>query len=255
MNKRPILIFLFLITILFSCRRQRISVAVPDAGEEKGLNVQQIDFEYFSSKSKITYKDASDNITANVNIRMKKDSIIWLSVSKIGIEGVRSIITKDSIFIDNKLQNQFLAYDFKTLSEKFNFNLTFDLLQAAILGNLPLEKNNKEKIKLVREKDFYMLRQKEDSVSVDSYISPDNMKVKKLLMVEQPTNNVLTLDYENFSLLNNFLFPYNSLISLQYKSPEGYYNTLVTIQHQKVEISEKELKFPFHVPRKYDRKQ
>jgi hypothetical protein len=80
------------------------------------------------------------------------------------------------------------------------------------------------------------------------------MKLKKILMVEQPTNNSLTLDYEDFSMLNNFLFPYSSLISLQYQSPQGYYNTLVTIQHLKAEISDKELKFPFNVPNKYDRK-
>ena len=126
-------------------------------------------------------------------------------------------------------------------------------LQAAILGNLPLSRKN-VKGKITREKDLYLLRQKEDMVTIDNYISANNMKLKKILMVEQPANNSLTLDYENFNKLNNFLFPYSSLVSLQYQSPQGNYNTVVTIQHLKAEISDKELKFPFNVPQKYDRK-
>ncbi|QHT70569.1 DUF4292 domain-containing protein [Rhodocytophaga rosea] len=107
---------------------------------------------------------------------------------------------------------------------------------------------------MIKEKDFYLLRQNDQQVTIDNYISADNMKLKKILMVEQPTNNSLTLDYENFNMLNNFLFPYSSLISLQYQSSQGHYSTLVTIQHLKAEISDKELKFPFNVPQKYDRK-
>jgi hypothetical protein len=184
---------------------------------------------------------------------MKKDSIIWLSVSKVGVEGVRSMITQDSIFVLDKLKNEYTVYDFKSLSEKFNFSISFELLQAAILGNLPMSRK-RSKAKVIKDKDHYLLRQNDQSVTIDNYISADNMKLKKILMVEQPTNNSLTLDYEDFNMVNNFLFPFKSLISLQYQSSQEKYNTLVTIQHLKAEISDKELKFPFNVPQKYDRK-
>jgi hypothetical protein len=184
---------------------------------------------------------------------MKKDSVIWLSISKLGVEGARSLITKDSIYIIDKLKNEYTVYDFKTLSEKFNFTITFNFLQAAILGNLPISQE-KDKAKIVKAKDYYLLRQNENSVTIDNYISTENMKLKKISMVEQPSNNSLTLDYEDFKMLNNFLFPYSSSVSLQYESSQGYYTTLVTVQHQKVEITEKELTFPFNLPQKYDRK-
>jgi hypothetical protein len=253
MNKSLFILLCCFGIIASACKRQKITATPTVATENTEFTVQEIDFNYFNSKSKITYKDAENNLTATVNIRMKKDSIIWLSISKVGVEGVRSMITQDSIFVADKLKNEYTNYDFKSLSEKFGFTITFDLLQAAILGNLPMARK-KEKVKLIKEKDFYLLRQNDQQVTIDNYISADNMKLKKILMVEQPTNNSLTLDYENFSMLNNFLFPYSSLISLQYQSSQGYYNTLVTIQHLKAEISDKELKFPFNVPQKYDRK-
>jgi hypothetical protein len=252
MNKLSCILFFCVIFISFSCKRQKISLT-PTTTEVNNLSVQEIDFTYFSSKSKITYNDAENNLNAIVNIRMKKDSLIWLSISKIGVEGARSLITKDSIYVLDKLKNEYSVYDFQTLSEKFNFNITFDFIQAAILGNLPLSPKN-EKVKLVKERDHYLLRQNKNSVTIDNYISTENMKLKKLLMVEQPSNNSLTLDYEDFKIINNSLFPYSSLVSLKYESSQGYYNTLVSIQHQKVEITDKELKFPFNVPQKYDRK-
>ncbi len=254
MNKLSCFAFIFFIAISsFSCKRQRIST--PNAVETDlgGVTIQEIDFNYFNSRSKVTFTDAENNVTATVNIRMKKDSIIWLSVSKLGVEGMRSVITQDSIFVLDKLKNEYTAYDFASLKEKFNFNITFDILQAAILGNLPLSRK-KTKEKIIKENDLYLLRQKENTITVDNYISAENMKLKKISMVEEPTNNSLTLNYENFNMLNNFLFPYSSLISLQYQSSQGNYTTVVAIQHLKAEISDKELKFPFNVPQKYDRK-
>jgi hypothetical protein len=253
MNKTPILFILFTI-LFFACKKPASVSVAPTEEDYSNIKVQEIDFEYFKSKSKITYQDATRDETATVDIRMRKDSIIWLSVGKLGFEGLRGLITRDSIFVLDKLNNEYLTYDFKSLSEKFNFTITFDLLQAAILGNLPIGRRGKDREKIIKDKDYYMLRQKNDSVQIDSYINAENLKLKKILVIEQASNNSLSLDYENFSLLNNFLFPYRSLISLKYKSAKGSYNTLVGIQHIKAEILDKELKFPFNVPQRFERK-
>lgn len=250
MNKCILLLFCIAF-VSFYCKRQKINL--PPSPEVNNLTVQEIDFVYFSSRSKISYKDAENNLNAIANIRMKKDSLIWLSVSKIGVEGARCLITRDSIHVLNNLKNEYTAYNFASLSQRFNFTITFDFIQAAIVGNLPLSQMD-NKAKFMRQKDLFLLRQQENAVTIENYIGTDNMKLKKLLMVEQPSNNSLTVNYDNFNTLNNALFPYNSLISLQYKSSEGQFNTEVTIQHQKVEISDNELKFPFNVPQKYDRK-
>ncbi len=258
MNKIALWLGIAVVVAFTSCRKPpaKSATVINDtlAGKVEKISVKEIDFQYFRSKSKITYTDASDSQTATVDLRIRKDSIIWFSVSKIGVEGLRGMITKDSIFVIDRLNNDYQKYDFSSLSKKFNFPITFDLLQAAILGNLPVQEKANHKIKVIKEKDFYLLRQKQDSVTIDNYVSVDNLKLKKILVVEQPSNNSLTLNYDNFTVINDVLFPYNSLISLKYKSSEGTYHTAVTIQHTKAEITDKELKFPFNVPSKYERK-
>ena len=236
------------------CKKKIIPVSTapntPTANKEDDprVSVNEIDFQFFKAKAKINYVDAVVNQTANVDLRMKHDSLIWMSISKLGIEGARVMITRDSAYVIDKINNTFEVYDFKALGKRFNFNLSFDILQAAILGNLPIAKDHKERLKVMKDKDYYLLRQRQDSIVVDNYVSIDNFKLKKALFIEPATNNSLTLDYENFALINDVLFPFNSNISLQYQSAKGMYQTMVTIQYLKADMMDKELKFPFNPP-------
>ncbi|MBD2751482.1 DUF4292 domain-containing protein [Spirosoma validum] len=223
--------------------------------DEARTNVAEIDFRYLTAKSKISFKSNQQDIdNANVNIRVRKDSLIWLSISKLGIEAVRGLITRDSITIIDKIHREYSVYDFPTLSKQFNFNMNFELLQALIVGNLPLPKRPAQKIK--NERDYLLLRQSEGKVMVENYIGEQDRKLKKLMVTEQPTKNTLRLDYEDFTSLSNFLFPYTSLVTLDYKSQSDgrFYQTLLRIKHNKVELVDKNPGFPFTIPANYKRR-
>lgn len=223
--------------------------------DEARTNVAEIDFRYLTAKSKISFKSPEQDIdNANINIRVRKDSLIWLSVNKLGIEAVRGLITRDSITIIDKIHREYTVYDFPTLSRQFNFEMNFALLQALIVGNLPLPRRPAQKIK--NERDYLLLRQSEGKVLVENYIGEQDRKLKKLMLTEQPTKNTLRLDYENFTSLNNFLFPYTSLVTLDYKSRSDgqFYQTLLQIKHNKVELVDKSPGFPFAIPANYQRR-
>ncbi len=222
--------------------------------EEARANVAEIDFTYLKAKSKLSFKSKTQDIdNATVNLRVRKDSLIWLSVSKLGIEVARALITRDSITVLDVFHKTYLVYDFPALSRQFNFEMNFDLLQALIVGNLPLPKRPAQKIK--NERDYLLLRQSEGKVLVENYIGEQDRKLKKLMVTEQPTKNTLRLDYEDFSTLNNFLFPYTSLVTVDYQSKTDgqFYQTLLTIKHSKVELLEKSPGFPFTISSKYKR--
>ncbi|HLL93781.1 MAG TPA: DUF4292 domain-containing protein [Spirosoma sp.] len=223
--------------------------------EEARANVAEIDFRYLTAKSKISFKSPQQDIdNANINIRVRKDSLIWLSVNKVGIEAVRGIITRDSITIIDKIHREYTVYDFPSLSRQFNFQMNFELLQALIVGNLPLPRRPAQKIK--NEREYLLLRQSEGKVLVENYIGEQDRKLKKLMLTEQPTKNTLRLDYEDFTSLNNFLFPYTSLVTLDYQSKADgqFYQTLLKIKHSKVELVDKNPGFPFTIPANYQRR-
>ena len=239
-------------------RPKKDSVAVikpsPETEEIK-VTIENVDFKYLTAKSKISFKSKDQDIdNANVSMRMRKDSVLWLQIVVGPIEVVRGLITRDSIQIIDRHNKAYYQYDFASLSQKFNFQLNFDLIQSILVGNMPIPKKPGERFK--KENDYFMLRQNEGKISLENYIGEQNRRLKKLLVTEQPSKNSLTLNYEDFTQLNSYLFPYTSLIQLDYESKQDQqrYQTVFRIKHQKVELSEKTLSFPFSIPAKYEKK-
>ncbi|MEY4541305.1 MAG: hypothetical protein RLZZ306_3062 [Bacteroidota bacterium] len=279
MNKS--LIFLLASTLFFaSCKRQQInqSVKIPSAdsvnvavvippviidsvvittpnnpvkvleNEEDKVKIDEIDFKYLKAKAKVAFKGPKESQNVNVDIRMKKDSLIWMNISAVGFSVASALFDKDIVKFYDKFHGEYNEYTYSAFAEKFNFNITYDILQSLIVGNRPFKKN---KSRVTRENEYYLLKQEQDRVLIDNYIG-ENKKLKKLLLTQEDTNNKLTLDFDNFTMLNQYLFPNSSLITVDYKSNEDQkmYQTVVNIKHTKVELLDTPLEFPFKVPEK-----
>jgi hypothetical protein len=244
------LVYLFLLTI--SCKRPPANNA-PNAQREEieKFIVQEVDFKYFSSRAKINFKDEKNDINTTVIFRIKKDSIIWLTVTPgLGIEAIRCLIRPDSIFIIDKLNNKYSEYGLDYLKSTLNIDVSFHNLQAMIVGNLPFAKSYSDK--LTKDSTFYLLQQKAKNSSIDNHVRIVSMKLEKLLITETSTNNNLAIEYDNFAPLETYIFPYSNLINLNYTSDKVTNKTSITVNHNKVEISDKALNFPFNVPRRYE---
>ena len=279
MNKS--LVFLLASTLFFtSCKRQQINkssnipsidsvnvavesppiiadstvIIIPNnpvkviENEEDKVKIDEIDFKYLKAKAKVAFKGQKESQNVNVDIRMKKDSLIWMNISALGFSVASALFDKGIVKFYDKFHGEYNEYTYSAFADKFNFNITYDILQALIVGNRPFKKN---KSRVVRENEYYLLKQEQDRVLIDNYIG-ENKKLKKLLLTQEDTNNKLTLDFDDFTMLNQYLFPNSSLITVDYKSNEDQkmYQTVVNIKHTKVELLDTPLEFPFKVPDK-----
>jgi hypothetical protein len=227
----------------------------PPKEEEIKLNVEEIDFKYLSSRSKVSFKSKDQDLdNANVSIRLKKDSVLWFNVRVAVLDVARGMLTRDTVIITDNYHRDYYCYNYASLSKKFGVALNFDLLQSLIVGNMPIKKRPKDKIS--KEPDFFLLQQNEGKIMLDNYIGEQNRKLKRFKVTEPETNNTLRMEYEEFNALNNFLFPYSSLITVDYqsKTDSKTYQTLIQIKHQKVELLDEPLSFPFTIPANYERK-
>jgi len=137
--------FLFSLLILTSCSTNRKLQSGETATTklkkrsakylQKQLKAQALDVEWLSARAKITYKDSGQTRKFTANIRMRKDSVIWMNVKKINVEAYRILITTDSIYVIDRLKKEYYIEDLKLVEEKFNFPGQFQALQTAILGN------------------------------------------------------------------------------------------------------------------------
>ena len=101
------------------------------------LLANRIEFETFSAKINTDYQGSDGKkYDVNVFVRMKKDSIIWVSVNgALGIEGMRLLIDKDSVRILNKLDKEYQVRSISYLQEVAALPLDLHTVQQLIIGN------------------------------------------------------------------------------------------------------------------------
>jgi hypothetical protein len=221
----------------------------------ESVKINEVAFNYLTAKSKVSLESKSQNFdNTNVNIRMKKDSIIWLSITGVGLEVARGIITKDSIVFMDKIHRDYFVFSYEQLSKQYNFDLNFGLLQSMIIGNLPFAQD--PEARFVKMNEFYVLKQVKDRLEVDNFISESTLKLSRLKATEVPTQNTFMLDYEDFRDVGGFLFPFTSVINLTVRSlkDQQINQTNMRIKHSKVEMQSVSPGFPFNVPSSYKRK-
>jgi hypothetical protein len=198
--------------------------------------------------------DGNQSINATANIRIRNDSIIWISVTPaIGIEIFRAIITPDSVYLINRLNREFQGMRIDSIINKVNFNLTYPMLESMLVGNLVMPR--KENDLVIREGNYYMLKQHEGNLMVDNQVNAKSMKIEKISIVDDSTSNYIDVDYHNFQPVDSAVFALDNSISLFYTTDKRSINTQVIITYTKVSFSDKKVKFPFNVPNRYDEKE
>src|SRR5688500_10071740 len=248
MNKTIGLFVIMCSLLVISCSK-KITSPITVSKPALTLSVEEIDFEYLQGKARMILRDANKEREVKANIRVRKDSVIWMTFSVIGLQGGKALINKDSITIVSNVDKEYYVFEYPELSKRYNFNINYDVIQSAMLGNLLLDRKDEDEI--IQESSMFLLKQQAGTVQVTNYINAASMKVEKIDMKELNSNNSLVINYSNFQPVQDRLFPYNGTINLFYKTLAGVLNTTVIFEYNKAEVGDKELKFPFNIPKRY----
>lgn len=242
--------YLLLLVILLSGCSKKLNV-FSRTYDRESLAIQEFKFDYLTIKSKVKLEETHKTTNATALLRIKKDSIIWFNLSgALGVQGMRGIITQDSVKLINRVDKQYLAYSYEDVSKEFNFPIDYDLVQAMIIGDMPKSKEPDDNTRLTKGR--YIVRQNLGNIAIANYINPGIMKLEEVFVTEKESDNSLKLLYKDFRELNNQAFPFSSFISLIHNNEFGELETQLTIEHNRVEVSDEPLKFPFTVPKKYE---
>ena len=94
-------------------------------------------FEWMTSKLDIQAEGngmAFDDMSGQ--IRMRKDSLVWLSVTAtMGMEVLRAKVSNDSVWIVNRLEKTYLTEPLDTVSAQLGMSLSLPLVQTLLLDN------------------------------------------------------------------------------------------------------------------------
>ena len=250
MNLKNFSILLLSLTLL-SCKKDFI-LTESSRIEIDDFIVDEIDYKFLSTKSKFQYKNENQLINATLNTRIEKDKRIWFSVRvALGIEAARGLVTKEEIIIIDRVNKQVIKSTPDIIENTFKIKLNFEQLEAILTGNLLYDISEDDN--LVREGNYFKIVQQMGSIQSQNLVNNKTSKVEKLILFDEITNYLLTVDYENFKPLGKILFPGRHLFtSVSYLdgSPVPIINN-INFNYREVERTNKPLKFPFNIPSKY----
>lgn len=246
MNKRILLFSTFLIFLFTSCKKDLFQF---NYSEKKRLKIEELDFDYLQAKSKLKYDDGKQNFSANATIRIRNDSLIWISISSTGVEAIRSIIQKDSIFVIDRINKEYRKFSFDSLQRAYNIPIDYNMIQGVLIGNLIKSRKNNDKV--LKDEDFFILKQNSDKLSIDNFVNSKTMKIEKVKVTNAPSESSLEIKYEDFQMYNDVLFPYKNSVFLTYNRNNSELVSHLNINISRVAINEKKIKFPFNVPNRY----
>ncbi len=213
------------------------------------IQQNQLSFLTFSGKSDVDFEDSEGkkyNVTAHV--RMFKDSMIWISITAIlGIEGLRALITHDSVFLMDKQNKIYTARSVSYLQEVTALPLDLASLQELIIGNpvfldTSILSYNKSvnSISLLSNGPFF-----KNLLTVGE--SDKLLQSSKLDDQDPMRNRTCHLTYSDFERKNDMSFPTRRSISVAEKKKID-----IQLDFRQFAFNET-LSFPFTVPKNYKR--
>lgn len=210
------------------------------------ISSQQVQYKTLSARTKMIWNDGDVEQEFTGSIRVKKDSLIWLSLGMMGFEGVRVLITPDSFHLINRLTNEYSVRDFGFLQSWLLFPVNFKMLQEIIAGE---KISIGEKATLAGKEDSSTLLYLEsDNVLEKIWVDTTHYTYNKILLKDKLLKQDLAITFDAYNYSEAKPFSYKRSIAMNRNGDAAKLNMDIL----KINFDEP-LTFPFEVSEKFKR--
>lgn len=221
----------------------------------------QFEFDNFVAKMNMKIETKDRNLNVKGQLRMKKDSIIWTSISMpMGLEVLRIKVTSDSVFFLNRTEKTYLIENIEVFNEISPMITTIGFIQAVLVGNdINLRESEDYKIEisdgqynlLISKKLKKSIKNNDEDWKVmlkDIWIDPQLFKITKYHIREyNDSKRKIDLQYSDFEEIKGKYLPTEINIDIH-----GDIYLKAKIEFSNITIDEP-LEFNFSIPKKYER--
>ncbi len=271
MNKvvrRFLLLLPVLLLLISSCKSTRTVLKKPL--KEYGFSYlyskmleNHVSFDYLNAKFDIEYIEGRKNTELRGQLRIKSDSLTWLSFSPaLGIEAARILLSNDTVKFINRLNKTYFIGEYVILDSLLNTTIDYSILQSMIIGN-DITQYDVNKYKSTIDGGLYRITIQErrkikkemKSGELDSkvlvqnvWLDPDHFRIRRIDLKELGDDNKrLDVTYDDFIQIEDQLFPSKIIINIVSQK-----SITINVDILKIELNDP-LSFPFKVPKKYEK--
>ncbi len=258
--KRYTFIFsLFSLFLLSGCKTQDqkqspsdVAKPIKSAAIWSAIN-KDPSFETLKISSKVDVQTGSFLPTIDATIYLEKDQKVWMNLSALFLSVARGVATSEGVQGYEKWNKTYIDSSYEYLNSLLNVDfIDLESLQKLLVGKtfLPLDETN---YTLTKDLSSFTLSSKENqrfstgSNSSEYQISLEyasNFDLKKVLLQEINSPNVLEVQYSNFESVGNERFAKNVKLIIK-----GQKQSTIEIQNNKFELVK--MPTPYSVPSGY----
>ena len=230
----------------------------------KQLEMNAFDFNSLSFRAsmKVNLPDRQENLSLKASVRMRKDSVIWMSITATSLryEVARLLITTDSIQVRYKTDASkpalYEVHGFDYLDNLAGTKMDFKTLQNVLVGN-SIDLGESEKLRASVEGMRYLLsslkkrdlrrmqdeNEEPDDISYRLWVRPQDFRVGRLAIDDYQQERFLSVSYKTYQSLEDKLLPEN--VEIKASASE---RMEVDMEYKKPKV-DPVLKFPFRIPK------
>jgi len=209
------------------------------------LKKSNIDYKWYSFKASANVFFDGSTVGGNMEVRMKKDELIWMSVKKFGIEFARIMIKPDSFFVIDRFNKEYMAMPIDSFKKEYNVPFDFADIQEILAANSLVE--DQVPVEGRRINDEYILKTMNDELKIN-YTFDKEFKVKKSKFSDLKNHTVVS-EFLNFKPYKDVKTPFLRKYSYPDNTNPKYF---INLKIKKLELDiPKSIKF--EIPAKYDK--
>lgn len=258
---------LFLTSLVYSScspSKRAIRTRIKEEGSEYLISKMMENhnhFETFKGKALASITSNGKTNDLRINIRIRKDSVIWVSISAgVGIEAARVKLTQDSVMFLNRIDKTFFAGNYKFISKMINAQVDFDIVQSLLTGNdikwydyqelkasvdnqsYQLESAHRRKLKK-----YSKLNEEINVIYQSIWLSPYSFKIERIKIKEiKNENKKIDAYYSHFKTIDKQVLPMQYDITISANT-----DVVIDATLMRVEL-DSDLRFPFNIPSRYE---
>ncbi len=256
--KTHIKLFYYMVTIsvlLISCKTKKGIITINNTNKmsvakiAEKVNAQKSDFKTLRTNIKTNVKTLKNEQNFTIGLRILKNKKIWMSFKKVGVSGMKFLITPNKVQFYNKLNKTYFKGNFKILSKLMGTPINFQQLQAILIGNSVFDFTpSLHNVAVLKEEYLMYPKQQEKLFEQFVTIYPATFKIKKQKVIQPQKQSKFVVNYQEYQKINEQLIPLKIYITTLKKTTE----TQINMEYKSTTLNS-ELKFPFNIPSGYEK--
>jgi hypothetical protein len=193
-------------------------------------------------KGKGEYASKTQKQSFSYRLQMKKDSVISVSISVLGIQGLRLTMDSDSVKWINYLEKSYTALSLASFMKRYNIQSSLGQLQNLLLGEFPFSGDSL--LAISWDSTISIVKAQQNKSILEFYVNSSNFKLKSFSANADTLKIKVTYDYHALDKAPRAM-------DIQIK---GKQVTRIQLQHNSLEVNPAKLNFNLFVPDNYVRK-